>query len=911
MLRSLSICWLILVIAAALPMNAQFAAAPNVSAVPGSSVFLQDLNGDGILDAFVYGTMNFKGQGRVLLGNGDGTFRQGQNFNFGNQLASAVLGDFHGNGKLDLLVAENGCGGPFSLYNGNGDGTFQAPTLIPFQMQGCAIQAVDVNSDHKADLIVATANPDGFAVLLSNGDGTFQPPIFTATTNPYPVIVMGDFNNDRKPDLAVADTNGTEIFLGNGDGTFTLASFINAMSPVAVADFNKNGNQDLLLISSSILAVALGNGDGTFQSPHNVGVAGLAQVVGDFNGDGKSDIAVLGMGELNGTGSTVTLLLGNGDGTFQAPPLASAIVDSNAVSIVVGDLNRDKRLDLVTANGVSSTLTILLGAGDGTFAAAKAFPVATNLSPLALADFNRDGKIDAALVGTTGPYLLLGNGDGTFQSATQVAIFQQALGMAAGQFTQSGSPDLAVTSGAPNNGLYLIVNNGDGTFQAPVQISSNCCLSFLAAADLNGDGKLDLAAINDAQGKTLAIFLGNGNGTFQAEKDLNLAIGNIHYILATDLNGDGKLDLVVAQNQGTQIAVLLGNGDGTFQNPQSYSTLAYPVAIAAGDLNGNDRQDIAVSTPLGTVVLAGNGDGTLQPAQLVDRLQQGSPTAITIGDFNGDGRADIALGVGSTRQSGCQVRVLTNAGNGKFKPVNYNAACVMGVGLADLNGDGKPDIVGSSSFAVLLNTSALVFSSRTIGFSPQVLNTTSAPKTITLTNQGTANWNITSVSASGDFAVKSTTCLPSLPAGHNCSIVTTFTPTAGGKRLGAITLVDSAPGSPQIVSLSGSGSIASVQPTSVNFGSVPVNTMSQPKPVTLKNVSNTTTLNISSITLGGKNPADFNQTNNCGSSLGPQQSCTVNVTFKPAVVGARSGILQINDDAAGSPQKVSLAGTGT
>jgi phospholipase C len=197
-----------------------------------------------------------------------------------------------------------------------------------------------------------------------------------------------------------------------------------------------------------------------------------------------------------------------------------------------------------------------------------------------------------------------------------------------------------------------------------------------------------------------------------------------------------------------------------------------------------------------------------------------------------------------------------------------------------------------------------------LSFLSQVLGTTSASKPVTLTNTGSVSLSITSITTSGDFA-QTNNCGSSLAGGAKCTINVTFTPTATGNRSGTLTVNDNASGSPQTVSLTGSGTIVSVSPTSLTFSSLPVGSSSTPQTVTVTNTSSKSTLTISSITLNGTNTSDFSQTNTCGSSLAPGLSCTVTVTFKPTASGSRKATLGINDNGGASPQTVALTGTGS
>jgi FG-GAP-like repeat len=313
-----------------------------------------------------------------------------------------------------------------------------------------SLATADFNGDGKMDLVIASADYMGIFIRLGNGDGSFQQAIgYRVQTYPASIVV-GDFNADGKPDLAVADYGSPpgflgqsiSILLGNGDGTFRPAvNYSVALGPqfIAVGDFRGNGKLDLVVTVGLFdsISVLPGNGDGTFQ-PQTSFAAGLdpsCVVIGDFNGDGKLDLAVANAYAYAGT---ISILLGNGDGTFQ-PPVAIA-AGSNPFAIAVGDFNRDGKLDLAVASSVfGSGTVILLGNGDGTFRAGATYADVGGNSIIA-ADFNGDGNLDLVVGAVT---MLLGRGDGTFKP--QVVMANNRVNSAAvGDFNGDSKPDLVL-----------------------------------------------------------------------------------------------------------------------------------------------------------------------------------------------------------------------------------------------------------------------------------------------------------------------------------------------------------------------------------------------------------------------------------------------------------------------------------
>src|SRR6266702_2455804 len=298
-----------------------------------------------------------------------------------NGPSGIAVGDFNGDGKLDLAVVNFGDWNIYVLL-GNGDGTFQAARSVYFASGGgfpWYVVTADFNGDGKLDLAVSNYGDNSFSVLLGNGDGTFQPPR-TLPIGPNPwYFAVGDFNGDGKLDLAVDDygcpldcnsspSNTVTVLLGNGDGTFLPAPSLtvgNGPAGVVVGDFNGDGKPDLAVanLNDNTLSVLLGNGDGTFQAPHTFADPGMTHpyfvAIGDFNRDGKQDLVVT-----NHLFATVSVLLGNGDGTFQAAQ--DFAVDNDPVYVTVNDFNGDAAPDLASANLHAIAISVLLGnAGTG------------------------------------------------------------------------------------------------------------------------------------------------------------------------------------------------------------------------------------------------------------------------------------------------------------------------------------------------------------------------------------------------------------------------------------------------------------------------------------------------------------------------------------------------------------------
>ena len=356
-----------------------------------------------------------------------------------------------------------------------------------------------------------------------------------------------------------------------------------------------------------------------------------------------------------------TVIAQDGDGT--ASPGVSAFwlpahygAGDGPVSVAIGDLNGDDDRDLAVANHDSDEVSVLVGNGDGTFQPAVNYGAGDGPYSVAVVDLDGDDSPDLAVANRNSDEVsvLLGNGDGTFQPAVDCGAGDEPRSVAAVDLDGDDVPDLAVANYGSRD-VSVLLGIGDGTFQAAVNYGgSDKPHNEIAVADLNGDDNLDLVVANGDHGTSLlplevSVLLGNGDGTFQPPLPPATALGPS--VAIGDLNGDDNLDLVGGHffhhiYEGSGILVWLGNGDGTFSFGSLIEIAGDPVSVTIAELVGDGAPDLAIALSVtdSVLVLSGIGDGTfsLVPPS-VTVVVGDNPSSVTAGDLNGDDNLDLAV----------------------------------------------------------------------------------------------------------------------------------------------------------------------------------------------------------------------------------------------------------------------------
>ena len=653
-----------------------------------------DFNGDGVLDVAVAADCLLSGCSSgsitILLGNGDGTFTEKSQYSLNGVVGEAgtlAVGDFNGDNALDVAVGiecyNGGCSsGSVSIFLGNGDGTLGTPT--PYTTVGnIALYPVvgDFNNDGNLDVIAGSGYAPGdnthssLTVLLGNGKGVFSESVTPLSFSRLSGLAPADFNSDGNLDLAISTTIAVvQILDGNGKGAFqSPVSVVSSLgygytdrAAIAIADMNGDGFPDLMVSGTDAdnfnngVQIFLNNGGGSFTAGNSYGLGGseLAPfVAGDFNRDGKVDIVMAStISEVgNNSEGTISVLLGNGDGSMQGARVITTTQNLQSNSAITADLNGDGIPDLIQTvlnYGGEGAVFVSMGLGNDTYGPPTAVSTGSPNSFWVLAaDFNRDGKLDLAVA--------------------------------------NECSDETCTQG----GVAILLGNGDGTFQSPTIYSAGAQYSLsIVSGDFNGDGKLDVAVMN--QSASIGILLGNGDGTLQTAvvTDTSSGVSSNYSMAPGDFNADGKTDIALvsqAPTLGTGVVRIYLSGDGgtLTQSGSAVSTggTAGPsngMSIAVGDINGDGIPDLVVSNSCdlngdsscgyGSISAFIGGGGGSFGAGITQTVPDGNFYSLLLTDVNGDGILD-AIATNSTG-----VAVFLGKGTGVFKAPTVYAGVATG-----------------------------------------------------------------------------------------------------------------------------------------------------------------------------------------------------------------------------------------
>lgn len=670
------------------------------------AVLAADFNKDGSTDLAVLqndGTIN------ILLNTGSGVFSAPVGYlNTGANVDSISISqaftvDLNGDGYPDLVAYDQNNLQVLSWLNGK-DGTFKQPILTPLdQSKGnpAGIALGDMDGDGKIDVVAAyytylsqTSGTVALQTYKGNGDATFT--ALTAQTYTLPVyaqlpganpIAIGDLTGDGRADVAIFDVQPTGFFssnftvytvTGNGDGSFgsqigspiiSGSSSTPNTSGVQILDLNNDGKLDVVADANNTLYVALSQGGGSFSAPVSSPFdSSDGTIFADMNGDGIPDAITDG-------NAAIGIFLGKGDGTFTAPAIGNqyvALVNSGP-GVVAADLNGDGKLDVAELSSSFFQVEVFNGNGDGSLHGTPALTTPSDFTPgdnqlLGVINANGDAYSDVLfanyLNNDLGLYTGLGDGKGGFKfvpaiATTALPADYYELSNVEADLNGDGKQDLILTGFAGE--VWTSLANGDGTFATPVAANMptlSCPLSYGSAGDVNGDGKNDLVIAypgdSPCGGSTYTsgyfVMLGKGDGTFQTPV-FYPAGSELYSATLADMNEDGRPDLFLndlPQGGTYQITLQLGNGDGTFGSSSTVISNYLVTNFQVADINQDGKPDfIAEAEELdgtdfstaGIILINGNGDGTFGArSQIATGNFFGG---LELADVNGDGIPDI------------------------------------------------------------------------------------------------------------------------------------------------------------------------------------------------------------------------------------------------------------------------------
>ena len=584
-----------------------------------------DFNGDGKLDLAWAGT----GGVTVLLGDGKGKFTAAPGSPFaadqGSANAPTSPADFNGDGVPDLALGNPANDTVIVLLN-DGTGNFTALPPVPSPTLPSFLATGDFNGDGMPDLatgikILNPAYTGSVTLLLMNKSAVLTP-------NPRSLTFYARAGEAAPTAIPVAAT------LPTSGVSYTATANQTWLKPDPAS--NVTGSASGVSLSADAVSLTAGAYSGMvrFAAP------------GFF-----------------GSAVNVTFKVANPSGTLRA--ISAPPVGSNPAAVATGDFNQDGKPDLAVANWGANSVTVLLGDGAGGFTAASSPAVGSNPAAVAVGDFNGDGKPDLAVASYNAGQIvvLLGDGTGSFTPVPGPYAGCWPMSVAVGDFNGDGRLDLAAQdAGGPDASPLPIVLLGDGKGHFSGGFGSGGCtvssgISYpasVAAGDFNGDGKLDLASVR-ADDRSLTVLLGDGTGNFTVVPAPSLAGSNPGSVAIEDFNGDGKQDIAVGDTVGG-IALLLGDGSGNFTTaPASPFLVRFAIrSLAVGDFDGDGTPDLAAAdTSNGVTVLLGDETGNFRTPTgsgwfAVGAVNPSLPVFMTAGDFNGDGRPDLAVPANSS-----------------------------------------------------------------------------------------------------------------------------------------------------------------------------------------------------------------------------------------------------------------------
>ena len=500
-----------------------------------------------------------------------------------------------------------------SVFLGLGDGTFQNPEIVYMIYDddySYSLGVGDFNNDKQVDIALTIPNWDEIDIYFGQGNGSFKyKKTYNLNTDSYPSsITVADFNNDQNLDIATAnyDTNNVAVLLGSNTGKFSNAVYYDLTefdeSPifVTVGDFNKDRFKDIVSANydTTTISILLGNGNGTFQDAISIDTNGSYPtwlVIGDLNNDKNQDIVFV-----SPESSIMGIFRGYGNGNFSGPQIYSTDKDAYPNSVALGDFNTDKMTDIAVANAIGSSITIFYGTKTNDFIKQNSIYLEVSSGPnsIAVGDFNNDNEDDivVANVETNDISVLILKYQSAFEHRTsyQQGSAQHPFSIIADNFNDDNQLDIVVANSGQGN-IEILADYYNGTFMKTITSATgdNSYPRYVVTADFNRDNQLDIAVANN-RNHTLMIILNSGNQTFNTSLLYSTGAGSFPSSVATgDFNKDGWTDIAVTNTHKDNVGVFLGFDYPTFTNNLSSINAARRfvsiLMFVVDDFNGDRR----------------------------------------------------------------------------------------------------------------------------------------------------------------------------------------------------------------------------------------------------------------------------------------------------------------------------------
>jgi Bacterial Ig-like domain (group 3)/FG-GAP-like repeat len=679
-------------------------------------IAVADFNHDGHQDVLLFQTAESESTAPSLVllpGNGHGGFGTPTTvLTDAVSLTQNIAGDFNGDGVPDIanITANN----TVQVLLNNGGGTFRkAAASGVLSNEVTRVGAVgDFNGDGHLDLVVADPLNNRNLILLGKADGTFRAPIASKVPqgSNFGVMVAADLEGRGVLDLAMVTSSGSsiQIMRGNGHGGFTQGTLIGTkavyIDTLITADLEGNGKLNLIastginfgdnfcFIGPGVAVLTRGFNGSWSEKDYPTGIDSDSVTAADMNGDGRLDLVLA-----NGFSGSISILLNQGTSASSlfAPALRYTPGPSFPIYVGVADLNEDGRPDIFYSDE-SKWLYALMNTGGGKLLAASLIDIQLLPIAMSVSDLNHDGIPDLALIGVENceqgirnRFISILSAQGRAFATQHTNYSSDVYGIGLGDLNGDGHTDALLAGQTNSDQFTALLNNGQGIFSLASQPFTDAPADYFAVGSYNAGNKADVATL-DVSANEMEVLSGKGNGAFGSPVTYRTGSSPAG-IVQRDLNGDGHRDIVVANQGDNTIDVFLGRADGSFAQAKSYRVGTAPAYIAFGDFNRDDKVDLAVGGANGVSILLGKGDGTFLAAHTFPVGSGGSVRAMAVADLRGNGEDDVIAVLDDFEP---YMYVLSGDGKGSLgKPVRYSGSDnPIGMATGDFNGDGAVDV---------------------------------------------------------------------------------------------------------------------------------------------------------------------------------------------------------------------------